>query len=124
MSARVYSAASRICPALNMRCEGLNVCSRLFSCQLHLSLAPRSCTLHSALQAETGCKHNVCELMGYIVGCSVGNNPCCNALMGCRHCAVAGKEAGEGAAEIFKEMAAQAGLTLRPVPVVDGQLDL
>jgi hypothetical protein len=38
--------------------------------------------------------------------------------------AAAGKEAAEGAAEVFKEMASQAGLQLQHIPVVDGQLDL
>ena len=44
---------------------------------------------------------------------------CCAVL-----CSAAGKEAAEGAADVFKEMAGQAGLELQPVPVVDGQLDL
>jgi hypothetical protein len=38
--------------------------------------------------------------------------------------AAAGKDAAEGAAEVFKEMASQAGLQLQHIPVVDGQLDL
>jgi hypothetical protein len=42
----------------------------------------------------------------------------------CTHAACAGKEAGEGAADVFRDMGAQHGLDLQPVPVVDGQLDL
>jgi hypothetical protein len=42
----------------------------------------------------------------------------------CAGCCSTGKEAAEGAADVFKEMGSQHGLVLQPVPVVDGQLDL
>jgi hypothetical protein len=38
--------------------------------------------------------------------------------------ASAGKEAADGAADVFRDMAGKAGLELLPVPVVDGQLDV
>lgn len=54
---------------------------------------------------------------------------CCHAYFGClaiaaAAAAVSGKDAAEGAAAVFQDMASQSGLVLQPIPVVDGQLDL
>lgn len=35
-----------------------------------------------------------------------------------------GKESGDSAAEVFKDMGAQSGLEFQPIPCVDGQMDL
>jgi len=51
---------------------------------------------------------------------------CCLAIAAAAAAAAAasGKEAAEGAAAVFQDMASQSGLVLQPIPVVDGQLDL